>query len=235
MTIPTARKAPDTVPAEPTARDGRPPEPTGWRPSFSGAELAFLVIVPLAWAVLLAFHGTPDSDDIYGSLRDEATAFIVVHLGSIAFIALMGEALYLLLRGVPGRAAQIGRLAIVPFVALYAAADAIAGLATGILVKEANDGADTAAGAQALWDNFITGDLLFWLGGTAWIVAAIAAAVAFRQAGARTAVVVLLGLSAIVVFHAPPIGPLGLLFFAAAVVLLARGGQARNGDMSAAM
>jgi len=62
----------------------------------------------------------------------------------------MGGALYLLLRGVPGRAAQISRLAIVPFVALYAAADAIAGLATGILVKEANDGADTAAGAQAL-------------------------------------------------------------------------------------
>ena len=147
MTIPTARKAPDTVPAEPAAHDGGPSEATGWRPSFSGAELAFLVIVPLAWAVLLAFHGTPDSDDIYGSLRDEATAFIVVHLGSIAFIALMGGALYLLLRGVPGRAAQIGRLAIVPFVALYAAADAIAGPATGILVKEANDGADTAAGA----------------------------------------------------------------------------------------
>jgi hypothetical protein len=184
------------------------------------------VIVPLAWAVLLVFHGAPDSDDIYGGLRDEATAFIVVHLGSIAFIALMGEALYLLLRGVGGRAAQIGRLAIVPFVAFYAAADAIAGLATGILVKEANDGADTAAGAQALWDSFIANDLLFGLGGTAWIVAAIAAAVAFRQAGARTAVVVLLGLSAIGVFHAPPIGPIGRLCFAAAVVLLARGQRA---------
>ena len=113
-----------------------------------------------------------------------------------------------------------------PFVALYAAADAIAGLATGILVKEANEGADPAAGAQALWDSFIANELLFALGGTAWIVAAIAAAVAFRKAGARTAVVVLLGLSAIVVFHAPPIGPLGLLCFAAAVVLLARGQRA---------
>jgi hypothetical protein len=57
--------------------------------------------------VLLPFHGAPDSDDIYGSVRDDATAFIVVHLGSIAFVALMGEALYLLLRAVPGRAAQI--------------------------------------------------------------------------------------------------------------------------------
>jgi hypothetical protein len=195
-------------------------------PRFSRTGSAFLIAVPLAWAVLLVFHGTPDDNDIYGSLRDEATGFIVVHLGSIAFIALMGVALYLLLRGVPGRAAQISRLAIVPFVVFYAAADAIAGLATGILVKEANDGADTAAGAQALWDNFVTGDLLFGLGGTAWIVAAIAAAVAFRQAGARTAVVALTGLSAILVFHAPPIGPAGLLCFAAAVILIARGERA---------
>jgi hypothetical protein len=226
MTTPTAGIAPDAVSAETATADGSPPGTTGWRPSFTGLELAFLVAVPLGWAVLLAFHGAPDDSDIYGSLRDEATRFTVVHLGSIAFIALLGEALYLLLRDLPGRAAQISRLSIVPFVALYAAADAIAGVATGVLVKEANDGAATAAGAQALWDNFITGDLLFWLGGTAWIVAAIAAAVAFRQAGARTAAVVLLGLSALVAFHPPPLGPLGLLCFAAAVVLLARGERA---------
>jgi hypothetical protein len=223
MTTPTAGTTPETGPAQTATVDGGPPGAPGWRPSFSRLELAFLLVVPVAWAVLLAFHAAPDADDIYGSLRDEATAFIVVHLGSIAFIALMGEALYLLLRDLPGRAAQISRLAIVPFIALYAAADAIAGLATGVLVKEANDGAVTADGAQALWDNFITADLLFWLGGTAWIVAAIAAAVAVRQAGARTAVVVLIGLSAIVAFHAPPPGSIGLLCFTAAVVLLVRG------------
>jgi hypothetical protein len=195
-------------------------------PRFSRAETAFLIGVPLAWAVLLVFHPAPDSDDIYGSLRDEATRFTVVHLGSIAFIALMGEVLYLVLRDLPGPAAQISRLAIVPFIAFYAAADAIAGLATGVLVNEANDGAATAQGAQALWDNFITGNLLFWIGGTAWIVAALAAAVAFRQAGARTAVVVLIGLSAIVAFHGPPLGPIGLLCFAGAVVLIARGERA---------
>jgi hypothetical protein len=195
-------------------------------PRFSRTETAFLIAVPLAWAVLLVFHPAPDADDIYGSLRDKATSFIVVHLGSIAFIALMGEALYLLLRDVSGVAARVSRLCIVPFVAFYAAADAIAGLATGILVNEANDGAATAAGAQALWDNFITGNLLFWIGGTAWVVATIAAAVAFKQAGARTAVVALVGLSAILVFHGPPLGPIGLLGFTGAVVLLARGERA---------
>ncbi len=39
---------------------------------FSRAEVAFLIGVPLAWAVLLWFHPSTDPDDIYGSLRDQA-------------------------------------------------------------------------------------------------------------------------------------------------------------------
>lgn len=57
-------------------------------------------------------------------------------------------------------------------------------------------------------------------------MAAIAAAVALRKAGARVAVVVLVALSAIVALHPPPFGPFGLLCFAAAVVLLVRGERA---------
>jgi hypothetical protein len=220
MTTSTPRAAP----AEPTASDGGPP----WRPAYGRVALAFLIAVPLVWAAVLLFHGMPDGDDIYGSVQDEATRFLIVHLASVALIGLMGAALYMLVRDLPGLAAQISRLAIVPFVTFYAAGDAIAGVATGVLVREARDGAGTAEGAQALWDNFITGDLLLGLGGAAWIVAAVAAAVAFKQAGARTAAVVLLGLSAIAAFHPPPLGPLGLLCFAAAVLLLARGERART-------
>ena len=61
-------------------------------------RLAFLIGVPLAWAVLLAFHGAPDPDDIYGSLGDEATRFLIVHVGGLLFIGLMGVALFLLVR-----------------------------------------------------------------------------------------------------------------------------------------
>jgi len=50
----------------------------------------------------------------------------------------------------------------------------------------------------------------------------IAAAVAVRGAGAPLAAAVLLGLSAIVVSHPPPIGPIGLASFAAAVLVLYR-------------
>lgn len=184
-------------------------------------RLAFLIGVPLAWAVLLLFHGAPDPDDIYGSLKDEATRYLVVHLGGLVFVGLMGLALYSLVQDLPGRAAQISRWAIEPFVLFYAAAEATAGVATGVLVRD-----DEGSGAQTLWDNFITGDLFFGLGVAAWLVATISAAFAYRQAGAPTAVVVLLGLSALVAYHAPPIGSVGLVIFAAAVVMLARSQQA---------
>ena len=180
-------------------------------------RLAFLIGVPLAWAVLLAFHGAPDPDDIYGSLSDEATRFLIVHVGGLLFIGLMGVALYLLVQDLPGRAARISRWAIGPFVLFYAAAEAIGGVATGVLVRE-----DEGDGAQALWDNFITGDLFFGLGALSWVVASISAAVAYRRVGASLGVVILLGLSALVAYHAPPIGPIGLLCFAGAVAMVAR-------------
>ena len=195
-------------------------------PRLDRSRLAFLIGVPLAWAVLLLFHPTPDGSDVYGSIRDEAGRFLVVHLGMLLFIGLMGIAVYLLVEGLPGAAARISRVALGPFVLFYGAGEAIAGIATGVLVEHANDVAaadrGAAAGAvQELWDNFITADLLLGIGGLAWIVAVIAAAVAVRGAGAPWAATVLVGLSAIASFHAPPLGPIGLLCFAAGVAVLA--------------
>ena len=70
------------------------------------------------------------------------------------------------------------------------------------------------------------------LGALAWVVAAIAAAVAYRNAGAPTLAWLLLRLSLLVVSHPPPIGPIGLVFFAAAVALLARSERAsRRADL----
>lgn len=227
MTTPTAGTVPGTVQAQTAAADETDARERRAVRNFSRAEIAFLIAVPLAWAVVLVFHGAPDPDDIYGSLRNEANRYVIVHLVSVPFIGLMGAALYLLLRDLPGRAAQIGRLAIGPFVVFYVAADAIAGVATGVLVQHANDlpaseGAGAAEGAQALWDEFITADLFFGIGVVSWVVAALAAAVAYRRAGAPVAITVLLGLSALVAYHTPPPGPIGLVCFAAAAALLVR-------------
>src|SRR5688500_12940587 len=153
---------------------------------FTRPRLAFAMGVPLAWAVLLWFHPDVPPDDVYGGLRDEVTTYIIVHVGTLIFIPLLGVVLYMLVSDLPGRAARIARVAVIPFVVCYAAWETVIGLAVGALVQHAN------------------------------------AAVAFHGVGAPLMASVLLGLSAIVVSHPPPIGPIGLVCFAGAVALLAR-------------
>jgi hypothetical protein len=196
---------------------------------FTRPMLAFAMGVPLAWAVLLLFHPDVPPDDVYGGLRDEVTTYIIVHVGTLIFIALLGVVLYMLVKDLPGRAARIARLAVIPFVVCYAAWETVIGLAVGALAQHANDSpaSDRPAIADAiqnLGDNPIVGEagVLLSVGALAWAVAVIAAAVAFRGVGAPLMASVLLGLSAIVVSHPPPIGPVGLVCFAAAVALLAR-------------
>ena len=72
---------------------------------------------------------------MYGGLRDEVTTYQIVHAGTLIFIGLMGAALYLLVRALPGTAAKISRLAIGPFVLLYGAWETSIGLATGALAR----------------------------------------------------------------------------------------------------
>jgi hypothetical protein len=199
------------------------------RARFGRAELAFLVATPLAWAVLLWFHPVVARDDVYGSLRDQVVTYQIVHVGTLVFIGLIGIALFMLVRDLPGRAARISRIAIGPFVLFYATWEVVIGLATGALVQHANDAPASERAAlsdsiQSLQDNAIVGDpgIVAAIGALAWITAAVAAAVAYRRVGAPVLVPVLLGLSLVVVSHPPPIGPIGLVCFAAAVVLLAR-------------
>jgi len=200
---------------------------------FSRAEVAFLIGVPLAWAVLLWLHPSTDPDDIYGSLRDQVVTYQIVHVGTLIFIGLMGVALYMLVRDLPGKAATISRLAIGPFVLLYGAWESVVGLATGALVQHANDApagerAAVSDAIQSLQGNVIVGEssVAGFGGALAWVIAVIAAAVAIRRAGAPVLATVLLVLSLVVFSHPPPIGPVGLACFAGAVLALYRNQRA---------
>ena len=195
-------------------------------------QVAFLVGTPLAWAVLLWFHPDVDPDNVYETLRDVVTTYLIVHVGTLVFIGLMGAALYMLVRDLPGKAATISRLAIGPFVLFYAAWETVIGLAIGVLVEHGNDAPAgqrpaVADAIQSVGGNLIIGDagILLMVGALSWITAVIAAAVAVRRAGAPILATALLGLSAVVVSHPPPIGPVGLACFAAAVLLLYRSQQ----------
>jgi hypothetical protein len=55
---------------------------------------------------------------------------MVVHIGMMLFIPLFAAVVYLLLRGLEGTAAQISRIALVPFVVFYSAWEALQGSAS---------------------------------------------------------------------------------------------------------
>ena len=158
-----------------------PKEGTSTSPfRFTRPLLALTIGVPLAWAVLLWFHPDVDPNHVYADLREDVVAYQIVHAGTLVFIGLMGLALYLLVRDLPGqgRGSTISRLAIGPFVVFYAASGSVIGLAIGALVQHANDAPvrqrpAVADAIQSLGDNAIVGDpgIVGIVGSVAWIVA----------------------------------------------------------------
>jgi hypothetical protein len=186
----------------------------------------FLPTTALALGVLLLFH--PQSDGrVYDGLNDDVTRWLVVHLGLAVLGGAMGLAAYLLVDGLPGRAATISRRALPVFVVFFIAWEATLGIGTGILADLANGlpAAERPPVADLIEDYFASPILfaLSVLGNGAWVVAMVAAAVAFRRAGGGWPVTLLVACSSLFVMHdAGPIGAIGLACFAAAAVLVER-------------
>jgi hypothetical protein len=183
---------------------------------------------PLVTAVLMVFHPGGEGR-IYDALEDDVTRWLIVHIAFVPLIALMGLAVWLLLNGLEGRAAKVSRIGVAVFAPFYIAYEGALGIGTGVLMQNASDlpASERETVAGLVQDNFespIIGDpsLLSGISGSAWIVAMIAAAVAFRLAGEGWGVVALLVLSIVFLAHPFPIGPVGLVAFATAAVLIER-------------
>jgi len=189
----------------------------------------FLVATPLALAVVLWFH--PGGDEtVYEGLRDDVGAWLFVHTVFLFFTPLIAFVAYLLLSDLRSRAATLSRIALVFFLVFYTAYEVTVGVGTGVLVDYANGlpAAEQAAVADAIEDyngNAILADpvsVSLVLGFFGWVVAMLAAAVAFRRAGAGWPVTILVGLASLFAIHPPPIGPPALVCIAAAAVLIER-------------
>jgi hypothetical protein len=234
----TTRIAPDTVPARAGTGNGSAPIAAGRSPAFSRAEVAFMIGVPLLWAILLLFH--PLGDDYYATVKDNVTRWLTVHTGMMVFIPLMAGVMLLLLRGIDGVAATVSRIALLPFAVFYAAGEIIVGIGTGLLIDNVNQlpASERATGVD-LVDPFVESQInvvFSTLGAIGWLIALIAAAVALFQHGSRSVpVVVLLVLSApLIAQHPPPYGPAGLALFIAAVLLVLRGRAVAHEPLRAA-
>ena len=187
-----------------------------------------LIGVPLLLAASLWRHPA-GGERVYEGVRHDVDEWFFVHTAFLLFTPLLGIAAYLLLRGVGGRAADVSRVSLVFFLVFYTAYEVTVGSATAILVDYANalPAPEQAAVAGAIQDmnrNAILSDpsVSMVLGALGWIVAMVAAAVALRHAGAGWPLTLLVGSAALFAIHPPPIGPLGLVCFAAAAVLVER-------------
>jgi hypothetical protein len=197
---------------------------------------AFLVATPLVLAVVLWWHPA-GGGNVYEDVRDDVGAWLFVHTAFLLFVPLLGLATYLLLNGLRGWAAAVSRVALIFFLVFYTAYEATVGVATGILVDHGNglpagEQAVVADAVQDLNRNPVLADpsISLVLGGAGWIVAMIAAAIAFRRAGAGWPLTLLIGAAALFAVHPPPIGPIALVCFATAAVLSER---ARAADTNA--
>jgi hypothetical protein len=196
---------------------------------------AALIAIPAAFAVLLWFH--PMVGD-YEGIRDVTTRFQVVHVAMVLVLPLLALGVYVLLDELPGRAAAVGRIALIPFVAFYVPYVAFEGIALGVLGQELNGlpVAQRDAVAPGLVESFARNPVLgepgvFWaVGTTAWMVAIVATTLAFRRAGAPLALQILIGLSALIAAHAPPLAPVGLVCFAAAGWMVLRARHSSAGE-----
>lgn len=202
--------------ASPEAEAAAPPD--GEREKWLRRGFIFLAVA--GYIVLGAVH--PANIEV----GDETTLYLALHLVQPLLILLLAWGVWLLVKGLPGRAAEIARIAIVPYAIAYSMLDAIAGVALGQAVREANDMSPAdAAAVQRLLDggsgqDYI-GIAIFIASGLTWFIMALATALAVKQVGGRgPAVLMTIGAAVFAVGHPFPPGPIGMALFGLGVAWL---------------
>lgn len=191
-------------------------------PHSPSAPLRRAVVLGVPFVLGLLEIGHPalgPRDNIFDTLAPITIWWTALHVVQIPLFALLGLAAFLLVRDLDGRAAWLSRRVIPIFVVVYPAFDAAVGVSSGVMVHTLNtfsaeQRATLEPGFHALFWGPVTG-LMALVGSVSWLVALIAAALAWRRAGAPAFVVGALALSGLLlgVAHIRPIGPLACLAF----------------------
>ena len=189
----------------------------------------FLIVVPLALAVAVWPHPA-GGDPVFEGVSPDVDEWMFAHVSLLLFFPLLGIAVFWLLNGLKGTAATVSRVAMIFFLVFYTAYEVTIGVGTGFLVDYANGlpPDEQAAVADAIQEynrNAVTAEpasVSLIAGFFGWVVAMLAAAIAFRRAGASWAITILVGGAALFAIHPPPVGTVGLVCFAGAAVLIER-------------
>jgi hypothetical protein len=179
---------------------------------------AALFAGPLGYIAVGLVHPVPDP-----RIGDPTGLFIFLHLVQPVLIGLLAYGLWSLVDGLPGRAAQVARFAVVPFALAYTVFETVAGTSMGLMVQEANklSGADRSvaetmvANLDALW----IGYPIYLIAGLSWLVASVATAFALRGSGRAVTLLIGIGGAVFTVAHPFPPGPIGMTLVLAGFAL----------------
>jgi hypothetical protein len=186
-----------------------------------------LLAAPLLWMVPALLHPMGDP---YAGIAGEIDKWLFVHIAQLVLVPFLGALVWMLLGGLESVAARVARAALVVWLVFFSAFDAIAGIATGVLSRHASSLAGEEREGVASAVDFLFDDSLLVGGGFsvlgslghgAWMVVAIAAAVALHRARAPRAAVIAMSLSVAFAAHSGVGAVIGLaaLFVAARLVL----------------
>ena len=210
----SSRKQPETI-------GGEVARPLGTLP-----RRCLLFGVPLLVGIFSLIHpgsltnpGHDDEEGIYAQLADQADLFIAVHIVQLVLFPLLALSVWVAIRELRGTAAQVARWALLAFAVFYTAFDTLVGIGTGVLVREGRQlpAADQDAAERLVNDyseSLIAGDanVFAYLGSAAWLIALVAAALAWRRAGAGWLTTAALALSGVAFgfAHPAPYGTIGM-------------------------
>lgn len=192
---------------------------------------------PLLLGAALLFHPHGGGDDLYGALAPVVDTWLLLHVLLLPLFGLLGVCLYVLSRGYSRPVAATARIGIAVYLVSYVAFEAIAGIATGLLVREARtlppaQREGVAAAVGAISEPIVALALVGTLGA---VVAVASIAVLLRRSGAPLGAVVLLGGVPLTVFAhgGTPVDALGMALFLAGVVWLEFGWRGADGRRAA--
>lgn len=197
------------------------PEVTTMQNKSTLVRRTFLLGTPLLYIVLGILHPMEDP-----GLGEPTRLFVGLHIWQLFLIGGLAYSLWLLVEGIQGRAAAIARALIVPYAIAYTTLDAIAGIAMGTMVGEANalPAADQAVAGRlidALREPDPAGYALYFATGLLWFGAVLGVVFALRGRAPRGALILMaVGGLIFAVGHPPPPGPVGMTLFLAGVAWL---------------
>lgn len=221
----TSNPTAETIGEERRVSDDHPADADGV-PASLGRWL-LLVGTPVLLGALFLIH--PDGSGGLAGLLPVSETWLYLHVAMLPLLGLLGASFYALLGQETGTVATVGRAGVLVYMTFYLAFEAIAGIANGLLVHEAQGlaAAQQEGVAVAIDALTVPAVALGVVGSLGALGAVIAIGVLRRRAGAPLVPILLLGGAPLAtVFHAgTPLDALGMAAFLTGVVWLEAGGS----------